>query len=88
MTLSFDPDAVALPGGHFIGGAFEAAPGAMVLRRPSDGVAFAEAPVADAFLASRIAGERGATFGTLTPSVVRSAAPALLARTPAGMNLN
>ena len=51
-------------------------------------VRYAEAPVADAFLASRIAGERGATFGTLTPSVVRSAAPALLARTPAGMNLN
>ncbi|MFO1105953.1 MAG: aldehyde dehydrogenase family protein [Amaricoccus sp.] len=53
MTLSFDPDAVALPGGHFIGGAFEAAPGAMVLRRPSDGVAFAEAPVADAEIVDR-----------------------------------
>ncbi|MCA0291912.1 MAG: acyl-CoA dehydrogenase family protein [Actinobacteria bacterium] len=47
-------------------------------------VRYAEPVVADAFIASRVAGERGATFGTLPADLVRSAAPVLLARTPAG----
>ncbi len=48
MTLSFDPDAVEFPRGHFIGGAFVPAAPAMTLRRPSDGAAFADCPVGDA----------------------------------------
>ncbi|GAA1779648.1 acyl-CoA dehydrogenase family protein [Nostocoides veronense] len=51
-------------------------------------VRYAEAPVAQAFVATRIAGERGATFGTLPADVVRSAAPAVLSRTPAGVDLS
>ena len=38
------------------------------------------APVADAFIASRVAGAHGATFGTLDPDAVDAAAPGLLDR--------
>ncbi|MFC0218990.1 aldehyde dehydrogenase family protein [Pseudochelatococcus lubricantis] len=48
MTLSFDPAALALPHGHYIGGRYRAAEGGLALRRPSDGRAFADCPVADA----------------------------------------
>lgn len=50
MTLSFDPDRLSLPQGHFIAGALQPAAGGMEMRRPSDGAAFAEAPVASADL--------------------------------------
>jgi aldehyde dehydrogenase (NAD+) len=48
MTLSFDPNQIALPRGHFIGGVPVPARGEMPLSRPSDGQDFAEAPIADA----------------------------------------
>ncbi|MDP3342476.1 aldehyde dehydrogenase [Frigidibacter sp.] len=50
MSLSFDPDALDLPKGHFIGGSYRPAPEAMTLHRPSDGVAFAGLPIAGADL--------------------------------------
>ena len=48
MDLSFDPDSLSLPVGHFIGGNFRAAGGVIPMHRPSDGKAYAECPVADA----------------------------------------
>ncbi|QEL25197.1 aldehyde dehydrogenase [Bosea sp. F3-2] len=53
MSLSFDPSSVTLPGGHFIGGEWVDAKGGIDLHRPSDGVAFAACPVADADLVDR-----------------------------------
>ncbi|MFT4002440.1 MAG: aldehyde dehydrogenase family protein [Rhizobium sp.] len=47
MSLSFDPDSLALPIGHFIGGKFEAAEGSIPMHRPSDGKAYADCPIAD-----------------------------------------
>jgi len=46
MKLSFDPDAVPLPIGHFIGGELIAAEGLIEMRRPSDGKVYAACPVA------------------------------------------
>ncbi|PDT50282.1 aldehyde dehydrogenase [Sinorhizobium fredii] len=46
MTLSFNPDTVELPNGHFIGGRYVPAAGRLAMHRPSDGAAFAECPVA------------------------------------------
>ncbi|MDP2699837.1 aldehyde dehydrogenase [Thalassospira sp.] len=48
MSLSFDPDRLALPTGHFIGGRLMDAAGVLEMKRPSDGVSFAACPVADA----------------------------------------
>ena len=48
MRLSFDPDTLPLPAGHFIGGRYRAATEGIALRRPSDGIAFADCPVASA----------------------------------------
>ena len=48
MDLSFDPDSLSLPVGHFIGGNFRAASGVIPMHRPSDGKAYAECPIADA----------------------------------------
>jgi aldehyde dehydrogenase (NAD+) len=53
MTLSFDPNALHLPSGHFIDGRYVAASGEMAVLRPSDGVAFAECPVAGKDLIDR-----------------------------------
>ncbi|MBB3996712.1 aldehyde dehydrogenase family protein [Aureimonas pseudogalii] len=50
MTLSFDPDSIALPHGHFIGGRLVPAEGVIPMHRPSDGVAYAACPVADGAL--------------------------------------
>jgi aldehyde dehydrogenase (NAD+) len=50
MSLSFDPNTVVLPQGHFIDGRMIAAKGALAMQRPSDGVAFADCPIADADL--------------------------------------
>ncbi|GMG83051.1 aldehyde dehydrogenase family protein [Paralimibaculum aggregatum] len=48
MTASFDPASVDLPTGHHIAGRFLPASGGIPLRRPSDGAAHADCPVADA----------------------------------------
>ncbi|CDZ54214.1 aldehyde dehydrogenase family protein [Neorhizobium galegae] len=50
MSLSFDPDSLALPMGHFIGDRLVAAEGVIAMHRPSDGKAYADCPVADADL--------------------------------------
>ncbi|CAN7541287.1 aldehyde dehydrogenase family protein [Rhizobium sp. LjRoot254] len=50
MALSFDPDTIQLPKGHFIGGRYVDAKGVLPMRRPSDGITYAEYPVADADL--------------------------------------
>ncbi|APG88819.1 aldehyde dehydrogenase DhaS (plasmid) [Sinorhizobium americanum CCGM7] len=46
MTLSFNPDTLELPKGHFIGGRYVPAAGVLAMHRPSDGLAYAECPVA------------------------------------------
>lgn len=48
MSLSFDPDTIDLPNGHFIGGRLVPARGEIAMHRPSDGVAHADCPIADA----------------------------------------
>ncbi|ESY75278.1 aldehyde dehydrogenase family protein [Mesorhizobium sp. M0051] len=53
MGLSFDPDAVSLPVGHFIGGELVAAEGAIEMRRPSDGKVYAACPVAGVDIVDR-----------------------------------
>jgi aldehyde dehydrogenase (NAD+) len=53
MTLSFDPDTLALDAGHFIGGGAVAGAFGMALRRPSDRGAFVEAPTAGAEIVDR-----------------------------------
>lgn len=50
MTLSFDPDQIALPHYHFIGGKSVPASDGITMHRPSDGVAFGDCPIADANL--------------------------------------
>ncbi|MBB4008717.1 aldehyde dehydrogenase family protein [Allorhizobium taibaishanense] len=53
MTLSFDPDAIALPNGHFVGNGLVAAEGVIDMHRPSDGKAYAGCPLADADMVDR-----------------------------------
>ncbi|WP_038361641.1 aldehyde dehydrogenase family protein [Bosea sp. UNC402CLCol] len=53
MSLSFDPATIDLPRAHFIGGERVPATGGIALHRPSDGVAFADCPVAEAELVDR-----------------------------------
>lgn len=48
MSLSFDPDRLPLPIGHFIGGRLIPAHGGLPMRRPSDGRGYADCPVASA----------------------------------------
>ncbi len=50
MSLSFDPDSLALPVGHFIGDRLVAAEGVIAMHRPSDGKAYAACPIAGADL--------------------------------------
>ncbi len=50
MSLSFDPDSLSLPVGHFIGGALIPTSGGIPIHRPSDARAYADCPVADADL--------------------------------------
>ncbi|WP_027487975.1 aldehyde dehydrogenase family protein [Allorhizobium undicola] len=50
MSLSFDPDSLSLPAGHFIGGRFVAAGGEIPMQRPSDAKTYADCPIADADL--------------------------------------
>jgi aldehyde dehydrogenase (NAD+) len=47
MTLTFDPDALSLPRGHFIGGRLIEARGELPVQRPSDAKAHWDCPVAD-----------------------------------------
>jgi len=53
VSLSFDPATIDLPRAHFIGGERVPATGGIALHRPSDGVAFADCPVAEAELVDR-----------------------------------
>ena len=53
MTLSFDPDTFALAACHFIGGAAVTETPGMALRRPSDGAALADTPVAGVEIVDR-----------------------------------
>ncbi|TIR67393.1 MAG: aldehyde dehydrogenase, partial [Mesorhizobium sp.] len=53
MSLSFDPDTISLPVGHFIDGELISAEGAIEMRRPSDGKSYAACPVAGAHLVNR-----------------------------------
>jgi aldehyde dehydrogenase (NAD+) len=53
MGLSFDPDTVSLPVGHFIGGELIAAEGEIEMCRPSDGKAYAGCPVAGVDMVGR-----------------------------------
>jgi aldehyde dehydrogenase (NAD+) len=53
MTLSFDPDSLSLPVGHFIGDRRIAAEGVIPMQRPSDGKAYAGCPLADAGMVDR-----------------------------------
>ena len=48
MGLSFDPDALSFPTGHFIGGRLVAAKGVIDMHRPSDGKSHAGCPIASA----------------------------------------
>lgn len=64
MSLSFDPDKVALPRGHFIGETFRPAPDAMTLQRPSDGRAYAGLPVAGADLVDEAVAVAGAALAS------------------------
>lgn len=47
MSLSFDPNQLPLPIGHFIGGALIEAKGGLGMQRPSDGKVYTECPIAD-----------------------------------------
>jgi aldehyde dehydrogenase (NAD+) len=53
MTLSFDPDSLSLPIGHFIGDRLVPADGVIDMHRPSDGKAYAGCPLADEALVDR-----------------------------------
>lgn len=53
MTLSFDPDTIALPIGHFIGDTLVDANGAIDMYRPSDGKLYAGCPIADGDMVDR-----------------------------------
>ena len=53
MTISFDPNSIDLPKGHFIGGNYIEDLNGMAMRRPSDGQGFADCPVADAAMVDR-----------------------------------
>ncbi len=53
MTLSFDPDTLPLPIGHFIGDRLVSAEGVIGMRRPSDGKPYAGCPLADEALVDR-----------------------------------
>lgn len=53
MTLSFDPDTLSLPIGHFIGDRLVPAEGILDMYRPSDGKAYAGCPLADEALVDR-----------------------------------
>ncbi|WP_081161958.1 aldehyde dehydrogenase family protein [Ensifer aridi] len=53
MTLSFDPDSLSLPVGHFIGDRLVPAEGVIDMHRPSDGKPYAGCPLAHEALVDR-----------------------------------
>lgn len=53
MTLSFDPETLELPFYHYIGGERVDAKGGLEMRRPSDGKAYGDCPIADGALVDR-----------------------------------
>lgn len=53
MGLTFDPDTISLSLGHFIGGELISAKGAIEMRRPSDGKAYAASPMAGVDMVDR-----------------------------------
>ncbi|MDK1491731.1 aldehyde dehydrogenase family protein [Sinorhizobium sp. 7-81] len=53
MILSFDPDSLPLPIGHFIGSRLVPAEGLIDMHRPSDGKPYAGCPLADEVLVDR-----------------------------------
>ncbi|WP_322418135.1 aldehyde dehydrogenase family protein [Mesorhizobium huakuii] len=72
MGLSFHPDTVSLPVGHFIGGEMIAAEGAIEMRRPSDGKAYTACPIAgpeviDCAVASAKAALKASNWGNVRP---------------------
>ena len=72
MSLSFDPDSLDLPRGHFIGGAYLSGPAALELTRPSDGQPLGAIPLADAATVDHavtvaIKAQRDSGWGSGTP---------------------
>ncbi|SIQ57913.1 aldehyde dehydrogenase (NAD+) [Rhizobium sp. RU35A] len=59
MSLSFDPDRLDLPQGHFIAGRHVPTAGVLPMHRPSDGVEFASCPVASADLVDQAVASAG-----------------------------
>ena len=64
MGLSFDPDTVSLPVGHFVGGELIAAEGTIEMRHPSDGKPYAACPVAGADMVDRAVASAKAALKT------------------------
>ncbi len=72
MSLSFDPTLPRFAGQHFIGGQFVDDAPQIELFRPSDGVAYAASPIADADMVDRAitaakAAQRHSGWGTCRP---------------------
>jgi len=72
MTLSFDPDSLTLPIGHFISDRLVPAEGVIAMHRPSDGKAYADCPLADADMVDRAvqaakAGLKASNWGGVRP---------------------
>jgi aldehyde dehydrogenase (NAD+) len=72
MSLSFDPNTIPLPVGHFIGGELISAEGAIEMRRPSDGKAYSACPVAgvdmvDSAVESAKAALKASNWGGVRP---------------------
>ncbi|AOJ72465.1 MULTISPECIES: aldehyde dehydrogenase family protein [Burkholderia] len=61
---SFDPARVAVRSAHFIGGRHVDGPGVIDVKRPSDGVAYAALPAADASLVDRAVDDAWLAFRT------------------------
>jgi aldehyde dehydrogenase (NAD+) len=53
MPLSFDPDLLSLPKGHFLGGRLVEAAGQLPIERPSDARVYWDCPIADADIVDR-----------------------------------
>ncbi len=72
MGLSFDPDIVSLPVGHFIGGELIAAEGTIEMHRPSDGRVYTACPIAgpeviDRAVDSAKAALKSSNWGSVRP---------------------
>ncbi|TIW06279.1 MAG: aldehyde dehydrogenase, partial [Mesorhizobium sp.] len=81
MSLSFDPDTIPLPVGHFIGGELISTEGGIEMRRPSDGKSYTDCPVAgvemiDRAVQSAKAALRASNWGGVRPRERGCARPA------------